>query len=274
MKPLLRHFAALTALFVFFFTAQRWLFLAFGHQKLHGIAWKQVGNSFSHGLSTDLSATAHILFLAALLSIPLLFIERPVLRQIMRRYLVAVIVLAALINVVDIGLFAARGTRLDRKTLSYLIEPQEMLLALSDGRTALLLLVATVQCLAFVFLLNKIDASRSYHSGSLPSRIAIAVLLPALCILVARGGPQDHPINKSGALFSRYPVLNEAAQNGVLNLMAIAFGSSALSSDPYVNISTTGISCHAARSITALHDTGHRSFPWSRELFDARYASQ
>lgn len=216
------------------FTVQRHLFLAFSHQHLVGISWREILQSHLHGLPMDLSATGYMLLLASLFAVPMLFIRSKALRKSFRFTLVACIVLSALVNVVDIGLFDAWGVKIDRKALSYLRYPAEVAGATSLGRMAMLLLVAAVQCLFFLFLLKKIDLlEEDFRKGRPRARIITAVLFPALCLLAARGGPQDLPISKSWAWFSRYPVLNLAAMNSVWNLLETTVEPAEFSENPY-----------------------------------------
>lgn len=224
MKAYFRYFGILSVLFLGIFFAQRHLFLAFGHEALHGISLHEILESHWRALPMDLSTIGYVLLVVSLLSLPLLFKELPWLRRAARIFLVAFIICSALVNVVDIGLFDARGMLIDRKALSYLRYPKDVIGATSAGRLALLLLVATVQSMLFIYLLERIDHRRPYLSGRKGIRIVVAVLIPVLCIIALRGGPQSDPINQSWGWFSKRPVLNLAAMNGMLNLMEIAVG--------------------------------------------------
>jgi phosphoglycerol transferase MdoB-like AlkP superfamily enzyme len=233
VKAFFRHFGILALLFFALFFVQRHLFLAFGHSQLKGISFSEIMACHAHALWMDLSTTGYILLLASVLAIPLLFVDRPWLRKVIHIYIIAVIIFSALVNVSDIGLFDAWGTKLDRKALGYLRYPQEVMGASSPGRTALLLLVATVQSLFFIFLLNKANRWRSFREGGKGARIAAAVVMPALCLVALRGGPQDDPINKSWVWFSRHPVLNQAALNSVWNVLEIAVKPAEFARNPY-----------------------------------------
>jgi phosphoglycerol transferase MdoB-like AlkP superfamily enzyme len=238
VKIYFRYFGLLALLFFALFLAQRHLFLAFGHSQLKGIPTAEIMACHAHALWMDLSTTGYILLLASVPAIPLLFVDRPWLRKAIHIYIVAVIVFSALVNVSDIGLFDAWGTKLDRKALGYLRYPREVMGASSAGRTALLLLVATVQSLFFIFLLNRIDRRRSFRTGNKGARIAAAVLMPALCVVALRGGPQELPINKSWVWFSRHPVLNQAALNSVWNVLEIAVKPAEFTGNPYAYMPT------------------------------------
>lgn len=233
MKSYFRYFGILALLFFALFFAQRHLFLAFGHIQLKGISTAEIMACHAHALWMDLSTIGYILLPAVLLAIPSLFSDRPRLRKAIHIYLIAVILFSALVNVADIGLFDAWGTKLDHRALSFLRDPQEVMHAGSLGRTMLLLLVATVESLFFIFLLNKIDRNRSFRGESKGTRIAAAVLMPAICMIALRGGMQEQPINKSSMWCSPHPVLDQAALNSVWNVIEITAQPAGSSSDPY-----------------------------------------
>ncbi|MBZ0206850.1 MAG: sulfatase-like hydrolase/transferase [Flavobacteriales bacterium] len=238
MKALFRYFVLLAILFFGIFFAQRFLFLAFNHQVLHGIGVGEILECHWHALAMDLSTIGYVLLVTALLSVPLLFVEVRWLRRTVYIFLVAFIIVSALVNVVDIGLFDAWGVKIDRKALSYLRYPQDVVGSTSPGRMAMLLLVASVQSMFFIFLLNRIDHARNYRNGKKGSRITAAVVLPLLCVIALRGGPQDDPINKSWSWFSTKPVLNLAAMNSIWNLMEIAVEPAEFTANPYPYMST------------------------------------
>lgn len=233
MKAYLRYFGELSLLFLGTFFAQRHLFLAFGHEALQGISAREIWDCHWRALPMDLSTSGYVLLLVSLLSMPMLFREVSWPRRAVRVFLMAFIICSALVNVVDIGLFDAWGVRVDRKALSYLLYPQEVIGATSPGHVALLLLLATVQSMFFIFALTRIDHRRAYLSGSKGSRTVAALLVPLLCIVAMRGGPQDDPINKSWSWFSKRTVLNLAATNGMWNLMEIAVQPAEFTTNPY-----------------------------------------
>lgn len=236
MKNLYRYVSLLAMLLLALFFVQRHLFLAFGHRALHGASTEEVLQCHWTALAMDLSMAGYVLLLVVLLSVPLLFREHAWPRRAIRIFLAAFIVCSALVNVVDIGLSDAWGVKLDRKALSYLRWPGEVMGATAPGNVALLLLVALVQSILFLFLLGRIDHWRSYLGGKLAGRIISAALLPVVCVVALRGGPQDDPINKSWSWFSTRPMLNLAAMNSMWNLMAVLVEPAQFTSNPYAFI--------------------------------------
>ncbi|MFT3886417.1 MAG: sulfatase-like hydrolase/transferase [Flavobacteriales bacterium] len=253
MKAYLRYFGALTLYFLVLFLAERLLFLAFAHRQLAGIPWPEVLASNRHGLPMDLSATGYILALPALLCIVLLFREVRMVRWIVVAYLALVVAVSVIVTVADIGLFQAWGTKLDRKALSYLAYPKEVMATMTPLRLASSLLFIVGGSWGAIIALRRIDHRRDLRQGALAGRIAAAVLVPALCVLAARGGPQDLPIDKSWSWYSRHPALNLAALNGLWNLMEIGVEPAELERNPYEAFPTA----EAQRIFTTLHPKGH-----------------
>ncbi|MBP8822261.1 MAG: LTA synthase family protein [Flavobacteriales bacterium] len=233
MKNLLRHLGLLALLLLALFLVQRHLFLAFSHRSLQGISWKEVLQCHWTALPMDVSTTGYVLLVVVLLSLPLLFGEYRWLRLSIRVFLGTFIMASALVNAADIGLFDAWGVKIDRKALGYLRWPGEVMGATSPGNTALLLLVAVLESILFLFLLHRIDHRRSYLGGNLPGRATTAVLLPLLCAMALRGGPQDDPINKGWSWFSTRPVLNLAAMNSMWNLLSVLVEPAQFTHNPY-----------------------------------------
>lgn len=233
MKAYLRYFAGLALLLLGLFLVQRHLFLAFNHAALKGITATDMLRCHWKALPMDLSATGYILLLTALLALPQLFSASPASRKAVRSLLAVVIVASSLLNVVDIGLFDAWGVKLDRKALGYLRYPAEVMGATSPVRMLLLLYVACMESALFLFLLKRVDGHSPFHMAHRGSRATAAALVPLLCLMAARGGPQDDPINKSWSWFSRFPVLNYAALNSVWNALEIAVQPAEFTSNPY-----------------------------------------
>jgi phosphoglycerol transferase MdoB-like AlkP superfamily enzyme len=233
VKAYFRYFATLGLFLFALFLAQRQLFLSFSHAALKGTHAREILECHVHALPMDLSTAGYVLLVVALLTTLLLFKEVAGLRKAVRTFLIVFIIGSALLNVVDIGLFDAWGVKLDRKALGYLRYPREVMCATSPLRMALLLLVAAVESIFFIFLLYKIDHKRNFHTGPLGGRITAAVLVPLLCIVALRGGPQDDPINKSWCWYSNRPVLNLAALNSVWNALELAVQPAEFTENPY-----------------------------------------
>lgn len=233
MKAYFRYFGLLALLLMGLFMVQRHLFLSFNHTALAGITGKEIMEAHWRALPMDLSTTGYVLAVTWLVGLPLSYREAPGLRKFLVGFLSGFIVLSAIVNVADIGLFEAWGVKIDRKALGYLRYPGEVAGTLTPGRFGVLLLVAAVQSLLFIFLLKKIDRHRPPVLQGTAPRVVSTLAMPLLCLLAIRGGPQDDPINKSWSWFSTKPVLNQAAMNSMWNLMEVVVKPAEFEGNPY-----------------------------------------
>lgn len=236
MKNFWRWSGAIAIWWMAVFLFQRIAFLAFSYRALHDVAWADILLCQAKALPMDISATGYLLLATTLPAVLLLFREARWPRRLVVAFSLTFLAFSALINATDIGLFEAWGARLDRKALGYLAFPKEAAAGIRTGWMLALIVLAAVQILLFVKWFNRIDHQRPFATGPLSGRIATAVVLPSLCFLAARGGPQDDPINKSWAYFSRHNVLNLAAMNGVWNALEIAVEPAQMKKNPYVTM--------------------------------------
>lgn len=255
MKNWWRWHALVSCWWMLVFLVQRCLFLAFAGPKLDGIGRVEIMQTHAQALYMDVSSLGYMLLVTALLTIPLLFSEVNWLRRAIVPLMLMLLTFTALITAADIGLFNAWGAKLDRKALGYLAFPEEAAASVSFRWLALLLGVVVAQVIVLGWLFLRIDHRRVFATGRRGPNIAAAVALPVLALLAARGGPQDDPINKSWAYFSRHPVLNLAALNGFWNLMEIAVQPAQVLSNPYVSMD----GMEAERIFKAAHPKGHAS---------------
>ena len=257
MKKWWRWHALLALWWMLVFLVQRCLFLGFAVRKLKDIAWTEIMQCQAQGLFMDISSLGYMLLVTSLLTIPLLFSEVKWMRRTIVPLTLVLLTFTAIITAADVGLFNAWGAKLDRKALGYLAFPEEAAASISFRWLALLIGVVVAQVVVLGWLLLRIDHRREFNTGGRSARIAAAVALPVLSLIAARGGPQDDPINKSWAYFSRHPVLNLAALNGFWNAMEIAVQPAQVLTNPYVSMDDA----EAERIFKAAHPKGPSSSP-------------
>jgi phosphoglycerol transferase MdoB-like AlkP superfamily enzyme len=233
MKAWWRWMAAIAAWWLVVFLSQRALFLAFAARRLDHAGPLDLLQCQWKGLPLDVSMIGYLLLSTWLLSVLLLFRETPVLRRLLLPWHLLLLFLAALVSTADIGLFDAWGAKVDRKALGYLTFPEEAASSIRTGWLLLLIAVALAQVLCGGWLLRRIDHGRSFHQGPLTARIVSALLLPGIGFLLARGGPQDDPINKSWAWHSPHAALNLGALNSLWNLLEITVEPARVEVNPY-----------------------------------------
>ena len=234
MKNWWRWLGLLAAWWMGVFLVQRILFLVFAFRALHNTPWSEILATNLHAIPMDLSATGYFLMASALLSSPLLFRELRWLRHGLVIWSLALLVISALLNVTDIGLFEAWGSKLDRKALGYLAFPKEAAAGVPLSWTLFLITIAAIQVIVFRALFHRIHHDKEFSTGGKTGRWISVAAASMLGLVAARGGPQDDPINKSWAYFSRHSALNLAALNSVWNALEIAVMPAEVEVNPYV----------------------------------------
>lgn len=233
MKAWWRWMALLAGWWMLVFLLQRALFLAFALRRSPGIGIGDVLLCQWKGSPIDLSMTGYLLLGSWLLSAALLFKELPLLRRTLRAWHVVLLVVASIVTAADIGLFDAWGSKVDRKALGYLAFPEEAAASLSPGWSLLLFGCVVLQVVVLGRLQPRIHRDTRFAEGSLAGRIGSVLLLPILAFLLARGGPQDDPINKSWAWHSHHTAMNLGALNSLWNLLEIAVEPARVDRNPY-----------------------------------------
>jgi len=190
----------------------------------------------SHGpTSSRPSATGcgYVTLAAALPAFTLPWIDRRGTRIFIHVMLIGFVVVSALVNIANCGLFDAWGSILNRKALSYLAWPREAMDAVAGAPWIALLMIFFVECALGIFLIRRIPSRGPVMTAPVRWSALGMVPLTGLLLLAARGGPQDDPINKSWSFFSAHPVLNLSAVNGMWNALEIAVEPAEFEQNPY-----------------------------------------
>ena len=140
MKAIIKYFLKLFLFWMILFLVQRVVFLLFQHEQLSGIGIKYILLSSWYALPMDISMTSYALLLPVLLFIILIFKNSKIIRHIIFSYFILIIILSVFVNIVDLGLFEAWGSKLNNKALSYLAYPEEAAGAAAGAEVELWLL--------------------------------------------------------------------------------------------------------------------------------------
>ncbi|QQR86178.1 MAG: sulfatase-like hydrolase/transferase [Flavobacteriales bacterium] len=221
------------ALWLGFFSAHRLVFLLFGHTYSFQASAGEWCQTFANGLSMDLSAAGYMLALPVLCWCIGAFTAGAFFRNLAHWLQVALLVLCSLVTVSDIGLFAAWGTRINHKALSYLVYPDEAMAAAGGAPVLWPSLAVFLLLVVALWLLGKSRLKEPVAGSSFMARIPLVLFLPGLVVLAIRGGWQDYPISRSWAYFSDKQVLNLAAVNGTWNVLDVLFTPAEYASNPY-----------------------------------------
>ena len=233
MKAILRWLVLVCLFWVGLFLVQQTAFLAFNAQKLSSIAWPEILRSYRYALPMHISTAGYVMLIPSLLCGLLMWWDMKGIRRAMFVVLGLCLVLSALVNVSDCGLFQAWGTKLNRKALSYLIYPKEVGAAVVGAPVLTLALILLAQCFLGWWLLRRIRLPDPLSHLRPVWRVPFTLLSLAVFFIAARGGPQDDPINKSWSYYSNHPVLNLSAVNGLWNLLQIAVEPAEFTENPY-----------------------------------------
>ncbi len=233
MFALVRYLLLLLFCWLLLFALQQASFLFFDPAWTNGIATRSILQSFLEAWPMHLSAACYLTLPIALLCVPLLWIERRWIRRAIKVLLSLFIVCSAVINVSDMALFHAWGTKINHKALSYLAYPAEATAAAAGAHPGQLMVILLAQCALAWGLFSRIDHQRSFQGRPRWQRFTFAIVTPGLLLVGMRGGVQDYPIDRSWSYFSAHPVLNLGAMNGVWNVLVLLAEPPEIASNPY-----------------------------------------
>ena len=233
-----QRIAFLVKYFVFWvcaFLLAKLVFLLYQHVQSLSISPTTWFGIFANGLKLDLSMTAYISLLPALILLITSFSKpRPAHWVIINIYSLFMIMLFLLITLVDLEIYKFWGSRLDSGPMRFLNKPREVL-ASSSLVTLALYTVAFVGLSGFIFWLYKryvVPLPEATGKSGIPGVIAFSIII-GLLFVTARGGLGVSPINTGSVYFSKNLFANHAAVNVMWN-----FGQSLLenkeSHNPYV----------------------------------------
>lgn len=253
----LRYLLQLALFWPGLFLLQRCLFLALNWNKVSRLPWSDILLAQRYGLPMDLSMTGYLLLPVVLLCIPLLFRDGSLWRTILRVYLCVLVILSCIIAIADVGLFKSWGSRVNLKALSYLAYPREAFGSMAGAPILMLVPVLVLLCYLALRVLQRVKPGSELHEGHWPWKMGGILVAIGLCLLAARGGTQDLPIDKSWAYYSRHSVLNLSALNGTWNFMEVLVEPPEFAANPYAYTTTT----EADARFAELHAQGRGNAP-------------
>lgn len=252
MLSLLRYLTALLLCWLLLFLIQQSCFLFFEPVWTSSLDGAAIRSSYWHALPMDLSAACYFTLPVLLLCLPLLWKEMRWARKAIKVFLIALVITSAFINVCDIALFRAWGTKINHKALSYLIYPEEVFLTAAGVRPGQLVVVFLAQCAVAWFFFSRIDHQRIFRSRPLWLGGTAVALFPLLLLTGMRGGWQEFPIDRSWSYHSVHPVLNLGALNGAWNVIVLLAEPPEIEANPYLYMPKE----EAERVFAELHTAG------------------
>ncbi|MCP9611140.1 LTA synthase family protein [Coprobacter tertius] len=175
-----------------------------------------------HGLPLDLSLSAYILFIPALIAVLSVWIQGRWIYLANQLWLIPVCIVSSVIFICDAELYSYWGFRMDATPLFYLSSPAD---AMASVPMAALILVPL--CIIVYFLLIWYPLSRFVLSPTVRWKFirrrgrdtVVLLLITALLIIPARGGFSVSTMNIGKVYFSPEISLNHAAINPVFSFM-------------------------------------------------------
>jgi len=249
LAQLIRFLAKLVLFWMALFLLQQVCFVFFSSGRLEGIPADAIRLSFRRALPMDLATACYLTLPVLLAGLVLLFREIAGLRKAIRIFLTVMVVIAAFINVCDIALFAAWGTKVNHKALSYLVYPEEVMHATAGAPVAQLIVILLAQTALALLVLYRIDHRRSFLATAKWQRFVAPFVLPVLLFLGMRGGVQPFPIDRSWSYHSAHPLLNLGALNGTWNVIVLLAEPPEIETNPYAFMSVED----ATRRFETLH---------------------
>ncbi len=251
MRNLLALLLQLILFWIALFLVQQACFVFFDTSRLNGIAAETILLGFRRAMAMDLATACYLTLPVALCGIVLLFKELRWLRRVMVGITATLVVITSLINVCDIALFTAWGTKVSHKALSYLAYPEEVLHATAGAPIGQLIVILVAQSAVALLTLSRIDHQRTFRTNALWQRAITPLVLPLLFVGM-RGGVQPFPIDRSWSYYGAHPLLNLGALNGTWNVIVLLAEPPEISANPYTFMSKE----EAEQRYKALHQHG------------------
>jgi len=233
MKDTLKLFLKYFFFLLILFFTERIIFLLFQFSIIKEIPLKETLRLFPRGFSMDVSTSCAILMIPFILFCIYIFFQRNIILRMVKYYIIFIIVATGFIDICDIALYQAWGTRINQKAITYLDYPKEVLGGSLSLQYLFLLILFILLCIGFLFLHKK------YFSAAVPiiakpfSKILFIILIPLILIIGVRGGFQKFPMDKTWVYYSTHSVLNQTALNGSWNFTKTLLEPKQLKENPY-----------------------------------------
>lgn len=175
---------------------------------------------FYHGFRLDISTIAYLLIIPFILISINAFFSKRIWTEILKYYLLIILILNFLIVYGEIGLYREWQTKISTRVFNYLGHPDEIYRSTSGSVFFGLLTLTIISVTTFFYVYCKwiqpylLKIKRHIGLG-----IGMVVIGLPLLFLGMRGGFQQIPITQSNAYFCNCEVLNHASLNSTYNMM-------------------------------------------------------
>ncbi|MES2590398.1 MAG: LTA synthase family protein [Bacteroidota bacterium] len=198
-----------------FFALYRLVFIIYHHTKIPDGQHSETGLSFLYALRLDLSAACVAITIPYILWTFQQFYRSRFIHNINLAFNIACITIVSILHIANLKMYGEWGTPLSARAFSYLLYPKEVLSFISIWSVLLLLSVCGVFTYIGIKLYRKFIVNFSYPVENKKWKIVQIVIIPALLIVVYRGGFQLAPINESSSYYSNLQINNHIATNNM-----------------------------------------------------------
>ncbi len=212
-----KYFLRLFIFFMLLFFVERIIFLLFLFPEIKTIPFREILMVFRHALSMDAASACALMLIPFLLMAVIIFSESKRFQQILKFYIVFIILFTSVINACDAALFKSWGTRINSQAISYLAFPGEAISNAYNLYFLFILLVFLLMSYLFILIYRRFFHEGFINYKHVAFKIIFLLLTPFILIIGIRGGFQTFPLDRSWVYFSRHSVLNQAAINSSWN---------------------------------------------------------
>ncbi len=230
LKQMLRFFFYFIPWMTFFWLNKA-VFLLWNVDQTCRLSFGEIAGIFGYGLKMDVSAACYLLIFPGLVLFFRFVVLKSFADRMVRIYTIVVLIFAAFLFVLDLGLYPHWGTRVNITAFNYVHDAVAMKASVSIAAAAGGILSSGVLSWGFMVLYNRLFPQGFFTEGR-PGAVHsfIWLLLTASLIIPMRGGFDTSPMNLSSVAFSPKLYVNQAASNFLWN-----FGNSVDKRDKFSN---------------------------------------
>lgn len=222
MKKIVIFLIKLLIFWLCLFALQHTIFLLFNQEGLKGVDLQNILLSYYYAMPMDIAAAAYLMAIPILFIITTLFIKKKnIFNKFIHTFNIILITVCLIIAISDVGLYMTWGSKINSKALSYLAFPKEAITSFAAVPYGWLIAILLLKVVVSIYIYKRFLHVDLSAGSRLIYKIIFPLVILFLLFVAVRGGLQKYPLNKSWVYYSKYPVLNYSALNGLWNFMEI-----------------------------------------------------
>ncbi len=216
-----RFFAKMMLLLLVCFFLQRSVFVVYQAYFFSGVSFSDYLQSNQHALVLDAAASSYILGIVFVFWISGMILQKRFLATAAWWYMVFIVAIVTFIHVVDLGLYAEWGSKINHKAIACLGYPKQAVAATLSSPLWLLSGIWVAESALVLYVYRKWVHPMPVPKGHVALKIVVSVLFAALLFAGSRGGLQPQPVRKGDVYFSNNPMINQASANSFWNFINV-----------------------------------------------------